>query len=191
MNKTGSFSGNRGEEVPAVLSKSDGMETKSDTSVFISVSEAAQQLGVNLPRLLRYLRREPFVAYLRKEDRKTRTGMRTVTLVSVSILSELKRALREENPQQKQKQFVASTEPVSPPVEDPRVPLLEALIREQRARISDLQEEKVRLLQERETLRQYTELLVLERDRRSATTETATRTGGGGGVLSRLRWPRP
>ena len=61
----------------------------------VTISKAAETLGVTLPRLARLLKRPEFAASVSKGERQTRTGTRTVTLVRVSVLDALRRALFE------------------------------------------------------------------------------------------------
>jgi hypothetical protein len=70
----------------------------------VTVCEAAQRLGFTLPRLQRLLKRPEFAPHVHQAERPTRTGTRTVTLVSVSVLE----ALRSTESEQKRKQYGAN-----------------------------------------------------------------------------------
>ena len=73
----------------------------------VTLAEAVKRLDTNLPRLTRLISKPPYAEYVRREVRPTKTGMRTVTLLSVSILDALKAELQERtgsDSEQKQKQ---------------------------------------------------------------------------------------
>ena len=63
--------------------------------VGIPLADAAARLGVTRPRLSRLLRQPELAAGLTKGPRKTRTGTRTVTFVSVPVLEAARRLLAE------------------------------------------------------------------------------------------------
>ena len=62
----------------------------------LTIAEAAVQLQVTLPRLRRLLARPEFTAVLAKQERVTRTGTRTSTVIRESVLIVLNAALRGE-----------------------------------------------------------------------------------------------
>lgn len=66
----------------------------------LPLTEAAQQLGLTLPRLQRILKRPEFAAHVHTGQRQTKTGTRTVTLVSVSILADIGRWATEQKREQ-------------------------------------------------------------------------------------------
>jgi len=69
-------------------------------SVSVPLSEAAATLGITLPRLTRLLKRPEFAAGVSKSERQTRTGTRTITLVSVSVLEAVRFSLSEHKHEQ-------------------------------------------------------------------------------------------
>ena len=139
------------EAVPEVA------ENTNSTDVSVTVSELAARLDVTLPRLQRVLKREPFAALLQKQARATRTGTRTVTCVSVSVIPALQEALREGNNEHK-REHLRPLPLVSPTDEQTRAYLemltrqADARIAEQAQTIADLRRDKDELRLERERL---------------------------------------
>jgi hypothetical protein len=147
------------------VSASDGNTTNgSDDSVTVSVM--ATRLGVTLPRLMRLLKRPELTSLCWQESRPTRTGTRTVTLVSVSVQERLKEAFTEAGTEQKRKHLRG--EPLA--FDDPRFRAMVAMLtREQRERIeeqtrtiADLRGDKERLQDEQKRLHLRMEALEFE-----------------------------
>lgn len=123
---------------------------------FVTVADAAAQLGTNLPRLQRLLKRPEFAAHAIKQERSTRTGTRTVTTVNVSVLPLLRVALDEGITEQKHEHKRPKVLALGD--EQTRVYLqfmmdqADARIREQAATIEDLRRDKDEWRTERERL---------------------------------------
>lgn len=138
----------------------------------VTLTDLAGRLGVSLPRLQRLLKRPEFVRHVRKGQRKTATGTRTVTLVSVSVLEALEQAVREAETEQKHYRGAAivSEVSVSEVSDDERARAMvaivlhqtEARIAELSAALSDVRGERNRLLMERERERLRIEALEFE-----------------------------
>ncbi len=116
----------------------------------ITVSDAAERLGITLPRLQRLLRRPDFAAHVHKAEHQTRTGTRTVTLVSVSVLPALSSVAAE----QKREHYGPNhyrSEPASEATCGGRAgsetsgPLVQAVIAQMEARLRDKDAEIERL----------------------------------------------
>lgn len=107
----------------------------------ITVSEAAQRLGVTLPRLTRLLKRPEFAAHIAKAERQTKTGTRTVTLVDVTILETLRLTLSEHKHEQNEPNRYLSDEGGQLPA------LAVRLLEEREARLTDKDAEIARLMQ--------------------------------------------
>jgi hypothetical protein len=126
----------------------------------------ATRLGVTLPRLMRLLKRPELAPLCWQESRPTRTGTRTVTLVSISVQERLKEAFTEADTEQKRKHLRG--EPLA--FDDPRFRAMVAMLtREQRERIeeqtrtiADLRGDKERLLEEQKRLHLRMEALEFE-----------------------------
>jgi hypothetical protein len=126
----------------------------------------ATRLGVTLPRLMRLLKRPELTSLCWQESRPTRTGTRTVTLVSISVQERLKEAFTEADTEQKRKHLRG--EPLA--FDDPRFRAMVAMLtREQRERIeeqtrtiADLRNDKERLLEEQKRLHLRMEALEFE-----------------------------
>jgi hypothetical protein len=89
-------------------------ETVTET---VTLAEAAKMLQTNLPRLTRLIERPHSADSVRREPRQTKTGIRTVTLLSVSVLPALKADLqgkveteREQKQKQSQEELLASVQ---------------------------------------------------------------------------------
>ena len=82
------------------MSEDDANENSSGDTVTVSLSDAAARLGITLPRLTRLLKRPEFVAGITKAERQTRTGTRTVTLISVSVFEAIRLTLGEQEREQ-------------------------------------------------------------------------------------------
>lgn len=65
----------------------------SESEEWVTVAEAARRLDTNEPRLRRLLKLPDFAEAVRQETRQTKTGTRTGTVVSVSVLPTLREAL--------------------------------------------------------------------------------------------------
>jgi hypothetical protein len=150
------------------VSASDG-NTTNGSSDSVTVSVMAERLGVTLPRLMRLLKRPELAPLCWQESRPTRTGTRTVTLVSVSVQERLKEAFTEADTEQKRKHLRG--EPLA--FDDPRFRAMVAMLtREQRERIeeqtrtiADLRDDKERLLEEQKRLHLRIEALAFENQR--------------------------
>jgi hypothetical protein len=64
-------------------------ENKNAGEVVLTVAEAAALLNVTIPRLRRLLARPDFAPLLRQQERRTRTGTRTSTVIPESVLVSL------------------------------------------------------------------------------------------------------
>ena len=135
----------------------------------IPITEAARSLAVTLPRLQRALKRQEFASHVWQEARPTRTGTRTVTVVSISVLDRLKAVLREGSGEHKRERSHGEAL-VSDSAEGERLRAVwelamrqaDARIREQAETITDLRQDKERLIKEHERERSRAEALVLE-----------------------------
>jgi hypothetical protein len=127
---------------------------------------------VTEPRLRRLLSRPDFRSYARQEERKTRTGTRTATVIPVRVLPDFRAALEKEagsngqrEREQKQPEAFASI-----------AAAYETVLREKEARIADLQ---TALEHEREQSRRLAEALAREQTLRalpSPSPQTAARS---------------
>ena len=164
----------------------------------LPVASVATALGVTLPRLQRLLKSDRFAPHVHKGERKTRTGTRTVTVVSVSVLDALKEALVEAEGEQKRKHSHGEALPFSATEGDQRhAAAIELLTREYRERIEEqsrtiadlradkqeLKETNQRLLEEREREHSRAEALLLENEKLKAIepmVQTASSGASGG-----------
>lgn len=71
-----------------------------DDSVCVPLSEAAARLRIILPRLTRLVKRPEFTSGITKTERQTKTGTRTVTLVSISVLEAVRLMISEQKHEQ-------------------------------------------------------------------------------------------
>lgn len=131
--------------------------------IAVSISEAAERLGVTLPRLQRALKRPEFAAHVRIGERPTRTGTRTVTLVSVSVLGDLSRWLGEQKHKQKRPESLPSEAGAQggqlTPAEATARGFYERLDAQRREQIAEL---KAALEHERQTTRALADALARE-----------------------------
>ena len=97
---------------------------------FVTVAEAAQELGVTVPRLRRLLARPDFARHVTERERRTRTGTRTSKGVPVTVLVSLREALERPEAQE------ASAEPERE--RENETVIVSVLVEELRARIADL-----------------------------------------------------
>jgi hypothetical protein len=142
-----------GDTVTVSLGSGDSVEA-------IPVADAARLLGVTLPRLQRTLKHPEFFPHVLKTERPTKTGTRTVTVISVSVMDALKAALSEGDGEQKRKQSHPEAFVFSPgEAEQRHRAALELLTREYSDRIeeqgrtiTDLRRDKEDLRGEREKL---------------------------------------
>jgi len=121
----------------------------------LTVSEAAAELGTTQPRLRRLLARPDFAGRVHQQERETKTGTRTATVVPVLLLDDLRAVLeaapiREQKrerepspPEQEHEQEQAASLPFSFPMSaqepDQLSPLGARLVAEMEGRIADLQ----------------------------------------------------
>jgi len=124
----------------------------------LTVSEAAAELGTTQPRLRRLLARPDFAGRVHQQERETKTGTRTATVVPVLLLDDLRAALetraagterargagpvREQKQEREQEQEQAASLPFafpSPQEPDQLSPLGARLVAEMEGRIMDLQ----------------------------------------------------
>lgn len=171
----------------------------------LPVASVATALGVTLPRLQRLLKADRFAPHVHKGERKTRTGTRMVTVVSVSVLDALKEALVEAEGEQKRKHSHGESLPFSATEGDQRhAAAIELLTREYRERIEEqsrtiadlradkqeLKETNQKLVEEREREHSRAEALLLENERLKAigavpaTTPQDTQNGDSTGVAA-------
>ena len=118
---------------------------------FLTIAEAATRLGVTIPRLRRLLARPQFAPYCKTVARQTRTGIRTATVIPVSVLSSIQidatQPVEREHKQEREQERL----PASP---DELIVAFERIIAEKDARIKDLTEA---LEHERERSRRHAE----------------------------------
>ena len=119
----------------------DGNGNSPGESVPVSLSDAATSLGITLPRLTRLLKRPEFAGGVSKANRPTRTGTRTVTLVSVPVLEQIRLSLAE----QKQEQSGAKRSRSEGAEGVPLPPLALQILAEREARLADKDAEIQRL----------------------------------------------
>lgn len=70
-------------------------EEISSDEEFIALADAAKKLNISIPRLRRFLAKPEWKNSVRQVERSTKTGMRSTAVVSVSVLSDLAKALEE------------------------------------------------------------------------------------------------
>lgn len=87
----------------------------SEAEEFITITEAAQRLGVTIPRLRRFLARPEWSDLLKERETRTRTGTRTARTVSVLVLHEIGQALKERDKQEREREH-STPEPFSFPL---------------------------------------------------------------------------
>lgn len=76
----------------------------SEAEEFITIAEAAQRLGVTIPRLRRFLARPEWNELLKERETRTRTGTRTARTVSVLVLNEIEEALKEGDKRERERE---------------------------------------------------------------------------------------
>ena len=97
----------------------------------LTVAEAAQKLGVSIPRLRRWLARPENASFSSSVQRQTRTGIRTAAVVSITVLPQILDAVKQEREQVSTKSLAE---------ENLKLAYLEVLLQEKDARILDLTE---------------------------------------------------
>ena len=138
----------------------------------LPVASVATALGVTLPRLQRLLKSDRFAPHVHKGERKTRTGTRTVTVVSVSVLDALKEALVEAEGEQKRKHSHGEALPFAATEGDQRhAAAIELLTREYRERIEEQSRTIADLRADKQELKEKNQKLVEEREREHSRAE--------------------
>ena len=121
----------------------NGSKVSPDT---VPLSEAAERLGVTLPRLQRLLRRAEFAPHVSKGERRTRTGTRTVTLVSVSVLPDLRSTIEgQKHEQNGANRYRSEGGEASAREGEASGPLVRAVIAQMEQRLADKDAEIARL----------------------------------------------
>lgn len=138
----------------------------------LPMASVANALGVTLPRLQRLLKAERFAPHVYKGERKTRTGTRTVTVVSISVLDALKEALIEGEGEHKRKHSRAEALPFTPTESDQRhAAAIELLTREYRERIEEQARTIADLRTDKQELKEKNQMLLEEREREHSRAE--------------------
>ena len=160
-------------------------------SEWLTIAEMARRLGTTEPRLRRILQREEFSEYTRQQERHTRTGTRTGTVVSVSVLPRLREAFEKGSTQQPEhKREREQSEALSL---SKMAALYSALAAEKDARIRQQENEINHLRGEVEFLRKQVEGKILQAapsEPMPVTTGQAetTQTGGQAETDTRRPW---
>ena len=131
----------------------------------LTLAEAAERLSITLPRLTRLLKRAEFAPGVSQVQRATKTGTRTVTLVSVSVIEAVLLSLTEQKHKQYGPNRYRSPEGEGRQEEERDAgqlsPLVAALLTEQEARLAASRAEIV-------LVAAFYERLILEKDTRLA-----------------------
>ena len=125
------------------MSEINTNENSPSEAVTVSLSDAAARLGITLPRLTRLLKRPEFAAGVTKAERQTKTGTRTVTLISVSVFEAIRLTLGE----QEREQFGLKRSRSGEAGQEGHLPLLALqILAEREARLTDKDAEIERLM---------------------------------------------